>query len=100
MEKENTHAYYDREYIYDRDKLKKYEKWVLSKRHGISRKTAKHYARMMIRAEDEGLTTVDEVSDKYWSRGHTVRTGIRNGVRLRKELAEDFQSEIQRTEAK
>ena len=92
---ENTHAY-----IYDQEKLKKYEEWVMSKRHGISRKTANYYARMMLRSEDEGLSTVDEVSDKYWSRGHTVRTGIRNGVRLREELAEDFQSEIQRTEAK
>ena len=80
---ENTHAY-----IYNQDKLKKYEKWVLSKRHGVSRKTANYYARMMMRTENEGLATMDEVSDKYWSRGHTVRTGIRNGIRLRKELAE------------
>jgi hypothetical protein len=75
--------------IHDQDRLKKYEKWVKAKRHGISNRTARHYARMMIRSEEEGLMTMDDVYNRYWSHGRTVRSSMRNGIRLRNELAEE-----------
>ena len=76
-------------YLYDQKKLMEYERWIVEKRHGISKKTAKHYARMMLRSEREGLLTLDDVYNKYWGRGHTVRSGMRNGVRLREEFAQE-----------
>ena len=82
--KRNTHTY-----IYDQDKLKRYKKWVKVKRYGVTEKTADSYAQMMIRAENEELSTMDEVSDKYWAYGKTVRAGLRRGIRMLEELTEE-----------
>ena len=76
-------------YLYDQKKLIEYEKWVMAKRQGISKKTARHYARMMLRSEKEGLATMDDVYNKYWGQGHTVRSGMRNGVRMREEFVQE-----------
>ena len=74
--------------IYDQDKLKRYKKWVRVKRHGVTEKTADSYAQMMIRAENEGLSTIDEVFNKYWAYGKTTRARLRRGIRMLEELTE------------
>ena len=78
-------------YIYDQNKLMEYERWIVEKRHGISRKTARHYARMMLRSEAEGLSTMDDVYNKYWGWGYSVRADMQSAIRLRKEL--EFEEE-------
>ena len=80
-------------HIYDQRKLREYEEWVQEKRQGISKKTARQYAQMMLRSEKEGLTTMDDVYNKYWSWGHSVRTGMRNGIHLREEFGQAGKNE-------
>ena len=72
--------------VSDQTRLERYRCWVIQRRYGISKKTARHYALMMIRADKEGLKTADEATDKYFMWGHSVRADVRNGVRLRNEF--------------
>ena len=41
---------------------------------------------MMVRADEEGLKTAEEATDKYFMWGSSVRADVRNGVRLRNEF--------------
>lgn len=70
----------------DLTRLERYIGWVINCRHGISKKTARHYAQMMIRADEEGLKTVDDATDKYFMWSRSVRADVRSGVRLRNEF--------------
>ena len=70
--------------IYDQDRLKEYADQITAKRH-VAKETAAMYARMILRAEREGVKTEDDVYDKYWGLPYE-QSRLRQAIRPQKEI--------------
>ena len=67
--------------IYDQDRIKEYVEKIMAKRPNIVRRTAMDYARLILRAEKEGLTTADDVRNRYWGRRY-IKSNLICALRL------------------
>ena len=70
--------------IYDQDRLSEYADRIIAKRQ-VTERTATRCARMILRAEKEGLTTEDDVYDKYWGLPYE-QSRLRQAIRLQREM--------------